>query len=87
MPFKIRDRRIGKPRTEFLRLLMHVDDELRAIDALRKSGKIFHHCRRGKLTARLPAFEDERIKIRARGINRGGQPRASAPDDDHLLHR
>ena len=65
---------------------MHVDDELRAVDAIGKAGEILDHCRGGKLPARLRSLKDKRIQVRARGVNRGGQARATAADDDHFLH-
>src|SRR5436190_1489044 len=78
---------IGKARAELLRLLVHVDDKLRAVDAGGKAREIFHEGGGGELAAGLPAFENERIQIRASGVDRSCQPRASAPDNDHLLHR
>src|SRR5438874_2226718 len=62
---------VSKARPELLRLFVHVDNELWAVDALGKSGEIFYHCRRRKLSARLPALEHERIKVSAGRINRG----------------
>ena len=77
---------VGKARAEFLGLLVHVHDQLRPVDSFGKAGKIFHQRGRGKLTARLAAFEHQRTQVRARGINRRGQPGATAPDNDHFLH-
>jgi hypothetical protein len=62
---------VGKPRPEFLGLLVHIQNQLRTVDPFRKTGKIFHQRRRGKLAAWLASFEHERTQIRARGINRG----------------
>ena len=77
---------VGEARAEFLRLRVHVQDQLRPVDAFGKTGKIFHHGGGRELAARMAAFEDERAQIRARGVNRGGQSRATAADDDHFLH-
>ena len=77
---------IGKTRAKLLRLLMHVHHQLRPIDSIGKSGEIFDQRRGGKLAARLPTLEHERFQIGSRGIDCRGQSRASAPDNDHLLH-
>ena len=85
--FEIGHFRIGKARAEFLRLLVHVHDQLRTVDAFREAGEIFDQRGRGKLTARLAAFEHEWIQVRAGGINRRRQSRATAADNDHFFHR
>jgi hypothetical protein len=38
------------------------------------------------LTARLRAFQDQRIQIGASGVDRRGQARAAAPHDDYFFH-
>ena len=85
--FKIRHLRIRKAGAEFFRLLVHVNNELRAFNAFWKAGKILHERRGGKLSAGLPSLEDERAQFCARSINRGGQSSATAPDNDHFFHR
>ena len=85
--FEIGHFRIRKARAEFFRLRVHVHDQLRTVDAFRKAGKVFHHGRGGELAAGMASLEDERTQVGARGVNRRGQPRATAPDDDHFLHR
>ena len=52
-----------------------------------KAGKIFDQRRCGQLTARLAAFEHEWAQVRAGGVNRRRQSRATAADDNHFLHR
>ena len=78
--------RVGKTGAEFLRLRVHVHDQLRAVDAFGKAGKILHQRGGGQLAAGLPAFEHERVQVRARGVNGGGQTGATAPDNDHFFH-
>jgi hypothetical protein len=62
--------RIRKASSEFLGLRMHVQDQLRPIDAFRKAGEILDQRGCGKLTTRLAAFEHEWTQVRAGGINR-----------------
>ena len=78
--------RIGKTRSEFFRLGVHVHDQLRTIDAIGKSREILDHSRRGKLTPGLTAFEDKWAQLRARRIDCRGQSGAAASDDDHFFH-
>ncbi len=77
---------VGKSGAEVLRLFMHVQNELRSVDPFRKSGKIFHQRSGGKLAAGLAAFQNERIQIRASGINGSRQSGAATANDDHLFH-
>ncbi len=67
---------------EAFRLLAHVFDELRAENALGKSGEVFDQCSHGKLSAGLVAFDDQRLQVGARRVKRGGVAGASRPDDD-----
>jgi hypothetical protein len=83
---KIGHLRIGKARSEFFGLRMHVQDQLRAFDAVGKAGVIFNQRGRGKLAPGLAAFEHEWTQVCARGINRRRQPSATAADNDHFLH-
>ncbi len=77
---------IGKTGAEFFCLLVHVQDQLRAVDPFGKAGKILNHRRSRKLAARLSTFEHERAQVCAGGVNRRRQPGTTAPDNDHLFH-
>ena len=79
--------RVGKPGAKFLGLSVHVQNQLWPIDSVGKPGIIFYQCGRGKLPTRLPAFQHQWAEIRSRSVNRRSQPRATAPNNDHLLHR
>ena len=70
-----------------LRLHAHSLDQLRTEDALRKTGEIFYHGGQGQLAAGLIAIDYQRLEIGSRGIDRGGQAGAPAPDNDHVVHR
>ena len=83
--FEIRHLRIRKARSEFFGLRVHIQDQLRAVDAFRKAWEIFDHRGRGKLPARLAAFEHERTQVCAGGINRRRQSSAAAAYNDDLL--
>ncbi len=63
--------RVRKVRTEFLRLFVHVNDQLRTVDPVGKSRIIFDKRRGGKLSAGLTAFQHKRAQIGARRIDRG----------------
>ena len=52
--------RIRKSGAEFLCLVVHFDDEFRAINPVGKAGIILDQSRGRKLTARLAAFQNER---------------------------
>src|ERR1700686_3310676 len=55
---------------EFFGLPMHVHDQLRAADSLGETGKILHQSGARKLAAWFSTFQDERIQVGARGVNR-----------------
>ena len=61
---------IGKPGAKFFRLSVHVQNQLRSIDSIRKARIIFDERRRGKLPAGLSAFEHQRAEIGSRSVNR-----------------
>ena len=67
-------------------LLAHIRHQLRSEDSTWKAGKILNQCGGRKLSAGLASFQNKRTEIGAGGINRGGQPRATAPDNNHLFH-
>ena len=79
--------RVGKPGAKFFGLSVHVQNQLGPIDSVRKTGIIFYERRRGKLPTRLPAFQHQRAEVRPRRVNRGSQSGATAPNNDHFLHR
>mgnify|MGYP003323656201 FL=1 len=70
----------------YLGLLLHFHHQLRAVDALGKTGEIFNDTRRGEQAAGHDPGEYQRLEIRARGINCGSQSGAARPNDDHYLH-
>ena len=74
-------------RAETLGLLLELLHQLEAIDALGKTGEVLDRAGGGEQPAGLRAGEDERGKIGARGVDRGGEPGASGADDDNLFHR
>src|SRR6266404_5967326 len=78
------DLRIRKARTEFLRLLVHVENQLRPVNPFRKSREIFHERRGRELPAGLAAFQDKRAQVGAGRVNRRSQTGAAAPDNDDL---
>src|SRR5438034_629849 len=83
---KIRHFGVRKARAELFCLFVHVQDELRPVNSVRKARVIFNERRRGELTTRLPAFEHEWTKVGARGVNRRRQPGAAAAHNDYFLH-
>src|SRR5438045_1005399 len=60
---KFGDFGVGKTGSEFLGLLVHVHDQLRAFNPFRESRKILDQSSGGELAARLPAFEHERTEL------------------------
>src|SRR3954468_6043709 len=70
-------------------LALHVLDQLRTLNAFRKSGKIFYQRGERELAAGLVAFEDERLQVGAGGINGGSQAGASGAENHRVtdLHR
>jgi hypothetical protein len=67
-------------------LLLHVLDELGALDALGPAGKVFDQRGDGELSAGLVAFEDERLQVGARGVNGRGKARAAGAEDDGIAY-
>jgi hypothetical protein len=63
-------------------LLLHVLDELRALDAFGPAGEVLHERGDGELAAGLVAFEDERLEIGAGGVDGGGESGAAGTEDD-----
>src|SRR5712692_4415592 len=73
-------------RAEFLRLLAHVFNELRRQNPFREAGEIFDMSGEGKLTAGFVSVQDERLQVRTRGVDRGGEASAATSDDDDIVH-
>ncbi len=63
-------------------LLLHVLDEFGALHALGPAGKVFNEGGDGELAAGLVAFEDERLEVRAGGVDGGGEARAAGSEND-----
>ena len=63
-------------------LLLHVLDELGALDAFGPAGKVFDQGGDGELAAGLVALEDERLEVGARGVDGGGEAGAAGAEDD-----
>jgi len=70
---------------KFLGLPVHVHNELRTIDALRKPGKILNLSSCRELAAWFPTLQDERGKICSGGVDRGGQAGATRANDDDVF--
>ena len=85
---KLRLMHLGKcePCAELLRLLAHAVRKLEPIHALGKAREVLHKARRGKLATRLDALQNEWRKVGARGIHGGGEPCATAPQNNQVLH-
>ena len=71
---------------ETLGLLLHVLDQIGAVDAFGKAGKIFDFGGERKLAAGLVAFDDQRFQARARGVDGGGISGAAGTDDHNVMH-
>src|SRR6266581_4288973 len=61
--------------------------ELRALDAFRETGIVLDVGRDHELTARDGAGDDERLEVRPRRIDGGGQARGARADDDDIVER
>ena len=83
---EILQRAVLETRAEFLRLRVHVHDEIRAVDALGEAGKIFHRRGRGELASRLATFEDERGKLGPPRVNGRGESGATCSYNDDFFH-
>ena len=66
-------------------LLLHVLDELGALDAFGPAGKVFDQRGDGELAAGLVAFEDERLEVGAGGVDGGGEAGAAGAEDDGVV--
>src|SRR5262249_16947349 len=70
---------------EALRLLFEFLHELGTENALWKAGIIFHICRDRELAAGLRSLDHDGLEVRARRIDRRGQPRGAGADDEHAM--
>src|SRR5690606_9665034 len=70
-------------RAELLGLRAHGFDQFRAKRAFREAGKIINLMGRGDLPTQLRAGDDHRVQLRARRIQRGGQPSRAGADHDY----
>ena len=68
--------------TEADRLLLHVLDQLRALDARRPARKVLDQRGDGELAAGLVAFDDERLEVSASGVDGGCEAGASGTQND-----
>jgi hypothetical protein len=66
-------------------LLLHVLDEVGALDALGPAGEVFNQRGDGELAAGLVAFEDERLEIGARSVDGSGESGAPGTEDDSVV--
>ena len=71
---------------EILRLLLHVFHQVRAVDAFRKTGEIFHQGGERELAAGLMPAHDQGLEIGAGGINGGRVTGTPGADDDDVTH-
>ena len=74
-------------RSESFRLRSHFFHQLRAHDALGKARIVLDFCRRGQLSAGLPAFNEQGREIRPRRIDRGGESSRPRADDHDISHK
>lgn len=68
-------------------LLLHVLDEVGALDAFGPAGKVFYQRGDGELSAGLVAFEDKRLEVRAGSVDGSGKSGASGAEDDSVAGR
>ena len=68
--------------TEAGGLLLHVLDELGALDALRPAGEVFDEGGDGELATGLVALEDEGLEVGTGGVDGGGEAGAAGAEDD-----
>ena len=63
-------------------LLLHVLDEVGALDALGPAGKVLHQRCDGELAAGLMTFEDEGLEVRSCSVDGGGKSGAAGAEYD-----
>lgn len=75
-----------EPRSESLGLLVHVKNEIRALNPLGEAGVVLDKGGGGELAAGLGALQNKRGKVRSRCVDGGRQARATSADDDEVFH-
>ena len=83
----VRDRVDDDLRAEPLGLLAGDVHERGPLDAVLEAGEVLDVGRRRELAAGLDPLDDERLEVRARGVDRRGQTRGARPDDRDLVVR
>ena len=73
-------------RAEALGLLLHVLDQVRAVDAFGKAGKVLDLGGERKLAARFMPDDHQRFQPGAGGINRGRIAGAARANNDYVSH-
>jgi len=68
-------------------LLLHVLDELRALDAFGPAGEVFDQGGDGELASGLVAFEDEGLEVGTGSVDGGGEAGAAGAEDDGVAGR
>ena len=76
---------VRKRRAEALGLVAHRLHELRAHDPVAEAGVVLDLGRLLEQAAPEEALDDERLEVRARGVQRGGVAGRPAADDDDVL--
>ena len=71
---------------ELLGLRAHLRHQVRAHDAVAIAREVLDQRRQHQLPAGLDAFDDERLQVGARGVQRGRQPGRARADDDDVTH-
>ncbi len=71
---------------EARRLLLHVVDQLRALNAVGPAGKVLDQGGDGELAAGFVAFEDQRLQVGARGVDGSGKSGAAGAEDDGVAN-
>ena len=69
------------------RLLLHVLDQLRTLNAIRKTRKVLHQRRHAELSTGLMTFDHERLQVGAGGIDSRRQSGASGAQNHHVPYR
>src|ERR1051325_7614855 len=84
--FEITSLSVRKSGPEFLRLGMHIHDQLWTVNSIWESREILYQCRCGELPARLSALEHERAQVRTGGVDRRSQSGTPAAHNNDILH-
>ena len=71
---------------ETCRLLAHVVDEFRTLNAFGEAGEILDQSGKRQLSAGLVAFDNQRAQVGASRIEGSGESGASGTDDNHVAN-